>query len=307
MDAGYLHLIAFREAAVPVPAGLCIPAGRTFFASPPRVRKSLRLRYGAVTSENGTPGDGSTGRGTGPAPRRAAKRQPAGTLSQPRAADRPRAAKAASADRDQGSALATEPAARSAAADAVGPAATAAGLPAAGARPAAIRAWCAVGYNAGYLPVRDNGPRPGEDCGIPCPGQDGGQCRRERSRTQRSAGHARSHPRAAHSSTQRDAGQNRDHPRAAHSSTQRDAGPRRSRHRGEPGTSRPSRRCDARCCREAGDHRHRNGERRTRDGGRPRCIGGQQAAGGTPGQPNGGRTYGERHVRVACHRHDRGS
>jgi Methyltransferase domain len=113
---------------------------RTFYVSLPEVRKSLRLRYGAVTSENGTPGDGSAGRGTGPAPGRAAKRQPAGTPSQTRAAGRPRAAEeAASADRDQGSALATESQGQPAVADRTGTAATAAVLPAAGTRPTEFR------------------------------------------------------------------------------------------------------------------------------------------------------------------------
>ena len=111
--------------------------GGRFCASPPQVRKSLRLRYGAVTSENGTPGDGSTGRGTGPAPRRTAKRQPAGTLSQARAAARPRAAKTAPADRDQGNAVASESEVRPAAADGTDPAASASGPPAAGPRPTA--------------------------------------------------------------------------------------------------------------------------------------------------------------------------
>jgi len=109
--------------------------GRTFYASPPQVRKCLRLRYGAVTSENGTPGDGSTGRGTGPAPRRAAKRQPAGTLSQTRAASRPRAAKAVSAEHDGDSALTAASENRPTATDETGPAATASGLTAAGTRP----------------------------------------------------------------------------------------------------------------------------------------------------------------------------
>src|SRR5215472_4342572 len=109
--------------------------GGTFYAAPPQVRKSLRLRYGAVTSENGTPGDGSTGRGTGPAPRRAAKRQPAGTLSPTRAAAQPRTGQAASADRERGAGLATEPETRPAAGDGTGPAAAASGLTAAGTRP----------------------------------------------------------------------------------------------------------------------------------------------------------------------------
>src|SRR5580692_3102072 len=93
-----LHLIAFRGRAVPLWRAVAAPGGQTFSASLPQVRKSLRLRYGAVTSEYGIPGDDSTGKGTDPAPGRAARRQSASTLAQTpgqaRAGGRARAAKA---------------------------------------------------------------------------------------------------------------------------------------------------------------------------------------------------------------------
>src|SRR6516165_8479295 len=92
---------------------------RTFCGSPPQIRKTLRLRYGPVTSENGIPGESSTGGGTGPAPRRAARRQRADAVRQPRTGNRQRTART---DSGQGDKPAVEPAGPAAAADGAGPA-----------------------------------------------------------------------------------------------------------------------------------------------------------------------------------------
>ena len=195
--------------------------GGRFCASPPQVRKSLRLRYGAVTSENGTPGDGSTGRGTGPAPRRTAKRQPAGTLSQARAAGRPRAAKTAAADRDQGNAVASESAVRPAAADGTGPAASASGPPAAGPRPTAPglapgRRQRRPSPDPGQVPPPDPGQVPPPD-----PGQLAAPGRRQRPPHDREARRRRhpapgpSRPRAPARAQRRQAQRRRGTPPAA--------------------------------------------------------------------------------------------
>ena len=227
--------------------------GGRFCASPPQVRKSLRLRYGAVTSENGTPGDGSTGRGTGPAPRRAAKRQPAGTLGQARAAARPRAAKAASAGRDQGNALARESEVRPAVADGTGPAGERFRA-ARGRAPAHYAgAWRPVEDSGGHLAIRDrchlrvrdnwqrpvegnarrtvgkHGSHPDEDGSIPRPAQAGHAHRRERSGAKRSAGHGSSQHDASHRGTRHRGTRHRGTrheatPSAGHGSRQQGAG-----------------------------------------------------------------------------------
>src|SRR6516162_7705564 len=103
---GYVHLIASRAAAI---RGRRRSGRRTFSAALPQVRKSHGLRYGAVTAENGVPGENSAGAGTGSASRRAARRSPAGSVGQPRSGTRPRAAKAGTPGSGQAGAIATEP------------------------------------------------------------------------------------------------------------------------------------------------------------------------------------------------------